>query len=198
MAFLRSISTHNRQPDDPRRAGLLLRTPALADYPQWAQLREESRAFLAPWEPIWPADDLTKLAFRRRIRRYQREIRNGTRLSLLHLLARRRDAARRHHAHPCPARRHPVRRRSATGWARRYAGKGYMTARGPGGRRLRLRHAAPATASRPPACRTTPPRSGSSKRSDSRREGYARKYLCIDGRWQDHLLFGLVRDDPRR
>ncbi|MBN9011253.1 MAG: GNAT family N-acetyltransferase, partial [Rhizobiales bacterium] len=30
------------------------------------------------------------------------------------------------------------------------------------------------------------------------REGYARKYLCIDGRWQDHLLFGIVRDDPRR
>jgi ribosomal-protein-alanine N-acetyltransferase len=29
------------------------------------------------------------------------------------------------------------------------------------------------------------------------REGYARKYLCIDGRWQDHILFGLVRDDPR-
>ena len=30
-----------------------------------------------------------------------------------------------------------------------------------------------------------------------RREGYARKYLCIDGRWQDHVLYGLVRDDPR-
>ena len=30
------------------------------------------------------------------------------------------------------------------------------------------------------------------------REGYARKYLCIDGRWQDHLLYGIVRDDPRR
>jgi ribosomal-protein-alanine N-acetyltransferase len=29
------------------------------------------------------------------------------------------------------------------------------------------------------------------------REGYARRYLCIDGRWQDHILYGLVRDDPR-
>ena len=29
------------------------------------------------------------------------------------------------------------------------------------------------------------------------REGYARQYLCIDGRWQDHLLYGLVRNDPR-
>jgi ribosomal-protein-alanine N-acetyltransferase len=30
-----------------------------------------------------------------------------------------------------------------------------------------------------------------------RREGYARKFLCIDGRWQDHLLYGMVRDDRR-
>jgi ribosomal-protein-alanine N-acetyltransferase len=29
------------------------------------------------------------------------------------------------------------------------------------------------------------------------REGYARKYLCIEGRWQDHILYGLVRSDPR-
>jgi ribosomal-protein-alanine N-acetyltransferase len=28
------------------------------------------------------------------------------------------------------------------------------------------------------------------------REGYARRYLCIDGVWQDHLLFALLRDDP--
>jgi ribosomal-protein-alanine N-acetyltransferase len=77
MAFLRSISTHNANPTI-RAARVLLRAPVLADYPQWGKLREDSRAFLAPWEPVWPADDLTKLAFRRRIRRYQREIRNGT------------------------------------------------------------------------------------------------------------------------
>jgi ribosomal-protein-alanine N-acetyltransferase len=28
-----------------------------------------------------------------------------------------------------------------------------------------------------------------------REEGYAREYLCIDGRWQDHVLFGLLRDE---
>jgi ribosomal-protein-alanine N-acetyltransferase len=27
-------------------------------------------------------------------------------------------------------------------------------------------------------------------------EGYARKYLKINGEWQDHLLFALVEDDP--
>jgi ribosomal-protein-alanine N-acetyltransferase len=30
-----------------------------------------------------------------------------------------------------------------------------------------------------------------------RREGYARQYLCINGVWQDHLLFALLRDDVR-
>ena len=25
-----------------------------------------------------------------------------------------------------------------------------------------------------------------------REEGYARKYLCIDGKWQDHILFGIL------
>ncbi len=29
------------------------------------------------------------------------------------------------------------------------------------------------------------------------REGLARKYLCINGVWQDHLLFGLLNEDFR-
>jgi ribosomal-protein-alanine N-acetyltransferase len=27
------------------------------------------------------------------------------------------------------------------------------------------------------------------------REGYARQYLCINGVWQDHLLFARLKDD---
>jgi len=29
------------------------------------------------------------------------------------------------------------------------------------------------------------------------REGYARQYLCINGIWQDHLLFARLKDDPQ-
>ena len=54
----------------PRGHGLLLRAPQMSDFPQWAQLREQSRAYLTPWEPIWPSDDLTRAGFRRRLRRY--------------------------------------------------------------------------------------------------------------------------------
>jgi ribosomal-protein-alanine N-acetyltransferase len=30
-----------------------------------------------------------------------------------------------------------------------------------------------------------------------RREGYARGYLCINGTWQDHLLYARLQSDPR-
>jgi ribosomal-protein-alanine N-acetyltransferase len=28
------------------------------------------------------------------------------------------------------------------------------------------------------------------------REGLARQYLCINGQWQDHVLYARLRDDP--
>src|SRR4051795_10718925 len=58
----------------PRGHGLLLRAPQMSDFLQWAQLREASRGFLTPWEPIWPSDDLTRAGFRRRLRRYADDI----------------------------------------------------------------------------------------------------------------------------
>jgi [ribosomal protein S5]-alanine N-acetyltransferase len=54
--------------------GLRMRPPHMLDYSQWSQLRANSRRFLQPWEPIWPTDDLTRSAFRRRITRYNRDI----------------------------------------------------------------------------------------------------------------------------
>ena len=29
---------------------------------------------------------------------------------------------------------------------------------------------------------------------DEAREGYAREYLCINGTWQDHLLYARLKD----
>src|SRR3989442_12411480 len=58
----------------PRGHGLLLRAPQMADFLQWAHLRESSREYLTPWEPIWPSDDLSRAGFRRRLRRYAEHI----------------------------------------------------------------------------------------------------------------------------
>ena len=30
-----------------------------------------------------------------------------------------------------------------------------------------------------------------------RREGFAKRYLKINGTWQDHILFGLLEEDPK-
>ena len=54
--------------------GLYLRPAIAADYSAWARLREQSRAFLTPWEPTWLSDDLTRAAFRRRLRRQAEDI----------------------------------------------------------------------------------------------------------------------------
>ena len=75
MAFFRTASFAETMPaiDGER---VLLRQPQMADHPEWASLRERSREFLKPWEPIWPVDDLTRGAFRRRLRRYAEDQRS--------------------------------------------------------------------------------------------------------------------------
>ncbi|MDB5484477.1 MAG: putative ribosomal-protein-alanine N-acetyltransferase, partial [Tardiphaga sp.] len=73
MALFRLPST-SPPPLAPRGHGLVLRAPVMADFPQWAELRDRSRQYLTPWEPIWPSDDLTRSGFRRRLRRYAEDI----------------------------------------------------------------------------------------------------------------------------
>jgi ribosomal-protein-alanine N-acetyltransferase len=73
MAFLRSPFAGD-PPPSLKDGRALIRVPDMGDYEQWAALRAQSRDFLTPWEPIWPASDLTKTAFRSRIRQYWRDI----------------------------------------------------------------------------------------------------------------------------
>ncbi|KAB2876399.1 MAG: GNAT family N-acetyltransferase [Bauldia sp.] len=194
MAFLRSISTVNTSPTI-RAARVLLRAPNLADFSQWARLREDSRAFLAPWEPIWPSDDLTKLAFRRRIRRYLREIRNGTGYPFFVFSP---DGETLLGGLTLSQVQRGVTQSAILGYwmGAPYAGKGLMGAavRAVVGFAFDTLHLNRIEA----AC--LPNNEASIRLLEKvgfQREGYARKYLCIDGRWQDHLLYGLIRDDPR-
>jgi ribosomal-protein-alanine N-acetyltransferase len=194
MAFLRSISAPQAN-QMIRGDRVMLRTPLNADFPQWAALREESRAFLAPWEPIWPADDLTKLAYRRRLRRYLREIKNGTGYPFFVFSA---DGETLLGGLTLAQIQRGVTQSAVLGYwmGAPFAGKGLMTAavRAIVGFAFETLHQNRLEA----ACL---PRNAASIRLLEKvgftREGYARKYLCIDGRWQDHVLYGLVRDDPR-
>src|SRR6201999_1610682 len=55
--------------------GVVMGGPQMGDFTAWAELREASRKFLTPWEPPWPSDDLTRPAFRQRLRRYAEDMR---------------------------------------------------------------------------------------------------------------------------
>jgi ribosomal-protein-alanine N-acetyltransferase len=177
-----------------RGEGVYLRAPRLADYEPWAQLREASRDFLTPWEPTWPADDLLRPAFRRRIRRYNEEMRVDQAYPLF--LFRAADDALLGGLTLSNVRRGVVQAATLGYWmGAPHAGKGYMTA---GVRavipfvfdRLRL-HRLEA------AC--LPSNSSSIhllEKVGFTREGLARSYLCIDGLWQDHILYAFVHGDP--
>src|SRR5712691_10104145 len=74
MAFFRTVSFSEPLPI-VEGDGVFLRAPQMADFPEWAALREASRTFLTPWEPTWLPDDLSRGAFRRRLKRYAEDLR---------------------------------------------------------------------------------------------------------------------------
>src|SRR6266550_6102094 len=75
MAFFRTVSLSDPLPAVTGN-GIVLRAPQMSDCAEWTALRETSRDFLTPWEPTWPADDLTRASFRRRIKRYSEDQRS--------------------------------------------------------------------------------------------------------------------------
>ncbi|MGD0193187.1 MAG: 30S ribosomal protein S5 alanine N-acetyltransferase, partial [Rhizomicrobium sp.] len=82
-AFMRGLTFPGGQQPVIRGDGVYLRYPRVSDFLAWSKLRSESRAFLTPWEPLWSTDELSKGAFRRRLRRYQKEARLDTAYAFL-------------------------------------------------------------------------------------------------------------------
>jgi ribosomal-protein-alanine N-acetyltransferase len=192
MAFFRTVSFSESLPAVTG-PGVALRIPQASDYPAWAALREQSRAFLTPWEPVWPADDLTRSAFRRRIKRYAEDQRND--LAYAFLIFRDSDNALVGGLTLANIRRGVAQAGSIGYWVGEpFARQGYMTAAlralipfSFGTLRLHRLEA---------AC--IPNNTASIRlleKTGFQREGYARGYLCINGLWQDHLLYARLHDD---
>ena len=173
--------------------GIFLRYPEMSDYGQWAQLREMSRDFLAPWEPVWAADELSRAAFRRRVRRYASEIRND--LAYPFLLFRAGDRTLLGGCTISNVRRGVTQGGAVGYWiGRPYARQGKMFAAlcallpfafGP----LGLHRIEAACIPENEASRNLLHKLG------FREEGRALRYLQINGEWRDHLLFGLLQDE---
>lgn len=175
--------------------GLYLRHPLPGDFEPWAQLRAQSRAFLEPWEPVWPPDDLTRAAFRRRLRRYQRDIREGCAYPFLVFLS-----GDNQLAGGCTlsnVRRGVAQTASLGYWVGEpYKGRGLITE----AVRVLLPYAFDELKLHrvEAACLpTNEPSKRLLRRCGFTEEGYAREYLRINGAWQDHILFAILRTDPR-
>lgn len=180
---------------EPRGDGLLLRAPQAGDFLPWAQLRERSRAYLTPWEPIWPSDDLTRAGFRRRLRRYTEDALADRAYPFL--IFREPDGALVGGITLANVRRGIVQAGTVGYWTGApYAGRGYMT--------TALRLLLPTLFGELNLHRVEAaciPGNAASVRVLEKcgfvREGLARRYLCINGVWQDHLLFGMLHEDFR-
>jgi len=192
MAFFRTVSFSEPLPIIEG-DGVYLRAPQTSDYSEWTTLREASRAFLTPWEPTWPTDDLSRSAFRRRLRRYAEDQRADT--SYAFFLFRKSDDALVGGLTMANIRRGVAQAGSLGYWiGEPFSRRGLMTGAlhglvpfAFGSLRLHRLEA---------AC--IPSNAASIRLLEKMgfaREGYAREYLCINGLWQDHLLFARLSGD---
>jgi ribosomal-protein-alanine N-acetyltransferase len=192
MAFFRTVSLNETMPGIAGQ-GVYLRMPQGSDHAEWAGLRERSRAFLVPWEPTWPSDDLSRGAFRRRLKRYAEDQRGD--LAYAFLIFRADDNAMVGGVTLANIRRGVAQAGSVGYWiGQPFARQGYMSA---------------AVRALLPYCFGTlrlhrleaaciPGNAASIRlleKTGFTREGYARSYLCINGVWQDHLLYARLKDD---
>jgi ribosomal-protein-alanine N-acetyltransferase len=171
-----------------------LRAPRAGDYMAWRNLRRESRDFLKPYEPRWSEADLSHRVYSSRLKRGREEAKAGTDYSFFIFL--RQDGRE---VLVGGVTLSNIRRRAAQFvnlgyWmGREHAGQGLMTeAVGMivpfvfetlGLHRIHAAFLPDNVASRRVL-----------EKNGFKEEGFAENYLQIDGKWCDHVLFGLTRE----
>lgn len=187
MALMRKDSDGLKRVDGE---GVYLRAPELRDYQDWADVRESSRAFLAPWEPTWAQDETTRGSYRYKLRRYTEDARDDKAYALF--VFREGDDALVGGITLSNVRRGVAMTASLGYWAgQAFAGNGYITAAVGAVVRyafddLDLHRVEAACQPDNIASRRVLEKAGFTH------EGAAKGYLKINGQWRDHLLFGIV------
>jgi len=191
MAFLRSPFAGD-PPPSLRDARALIRVPDISDFEQWSALRAQSRAFLTPWEPIWPADDLTRTAFRKRIRQYWRDIDQDTAYPYFIFDP---EAEMLVGALTLSNVRRGVAQTATLGYwiGAPHARQGYMTSAVRLICEFAFRHLGLHRVEAACLPHNTPS-IGLLRKCGFAHEGLARGYLKIAGEWRDHLLFARLSD----
>ncbi len=194
MAFLRA-SPSTEAEADIRGGRVHLRHPAMQDYAAWAELRALSRQHLTPWEPQWTRDELTRSSFRRRLRQFQRELRDDQ--GYAYLIFNDGDGTLLGGLNISNVRRGVAQAASIGYWVGApYAGRGLMTEAA----RATVAFAFASLRLNRLEAACLPSNAASARVLEKvgfAHEGLARHYLKINGQWQDHNLFALLHDDPR-
>lgn len=193
-AFFHPRPQGPKPPLETRLAGprVILRSGDPADWRGWRAMRELSRAFLVPWEPRWPPNALTYTYFCGLLRRQWRDWRHGKGYAFLVFL--KNDAGEAGTligGVTLSDVNRGIAQKSTLGYwiGEPYAGRGYMKEAAGlvcdfAFDVLRL-HRVEASCL---------PRNEPSKHLlvslGFEEEGYAKAYLQINGRWEDHLLWG--------
>ena len=172
-----------------------IRPPTSRDWLEWAQLRAESREFLEPWEPSWSRDTLARDSYRRRLQHYVRDARDDEGYAFL--IFRAEDDALLGGINVSNVAR-GIRLSCSIGYwiGQRYARQGYMS----DSVGLILAFAFEHLHLHRVEAGCVPSNEASSallRKLGFHEEGYARKYLNINGQWHDHVLFATLATDPR-
>ena len=194
MAFLRSVTASDNLPQ-LQGEEVFLRLPVGSDYAAWADLRARSRSFLTPWEPTWANDELSRTSYRRRLRQYQKDLYDQ--VGYAFFVFRSADHALIGGLSLTNVRRGVTQAVTLGYWMGvQHAGRGYMT-QAVGVltpfvfEHLWLHRLEAACLPENVASMRVLEKNGFAA------EGLARRYLKINGAWQDHRLFGLVAEDVR-
>lgn len=196
MAFLRTTSAGDTGPVIYGR-DFVLRIPTASDYLRWAELRARSREFLTPWEPAWSRDELGRAAFRQRLRHYHKELRDETGYAffMYQNCAGSADGALIGGVTLSNVRRGVTLSCSVGYWVGQpFANQGHMT--------RAMRSLAPFVFGTLGLHRLEAACMKSNRASvrvlekcGFKYEGFARKFLKINGVWQDHLLYARLDED---
>lgn len=174
--------------------GLRLRVPVSADFLNWRTVRDESREHLKPFEPRWSPQDMTQRAFAERIRRAAQQIADNTEFSFFLF-----DVSDGPESLLGGLTLSNIRYRAACHANLGYwmgvqsANKGYMSR----AVALALPFAFNTLNMQRLHAACLPQNDASTRVLEKNgfvKEGFAEKYLQIDGQWRDHVLFGLTRD----
>lgn len=173
---------------------VVLRAPQAGDFRAWRDLRLASRAFLKPFEPRWSEADLGEQVYRARLKRGRQEAADGSDFTFFIFVS---EGGRQVLVGGITLSN--IRRRAAQFgtlgyWmGQQFAGRGLMTE----AVRLLVAHAFDQLLLHRVHAAFLPHNMASRRvleKNGFREEGYAENYLQIDGKWADHVLFGLTRE----